>query len=66
VRFESPRSWETFKLKGPNGLRQELGFSSVKKMIEGRPQNYNARHHFLKTFNGLLSVVMGRPKGLAC
>jgi len=64
VRFDSSRSWETFKLKGSDGLRQELGLSSVKKMIEGCPQNYNARYCFLKTFNGRLSVVMGGPKGM--
>jgi len=45
VRFDSSRSWETFKLKDLDGLKQELGLSLVKKMIEGCPQNYNARHY---------------------
>ncbi len=52
MRFDSSRSWETFKLKDLDGLKEELGLSLVKKMIEGCPQNYNARHYFFKTFNG--------------
>jgi hypothetical protein len=46
-----------FGLRGPDGLRWELGLSPTKKMIRGCLQDYSARHYPFKTFNGRLKVI---------